>query len=206
MGQVGTLQPLRAGRPQQITLFNHLNRCSAKALGGQPRSIKGEPYWRYACTVRGCARAVCIPSRAPVSQGVPTGCGEQLMWGEVILTAAGASCGLRRALLPGLGAAAVCGVQLVAVGSGLGILLSRWPQVQIALPCVSAGCLLYLGAQLLRRRGAGPGAAGELITFWESAARQFLNPRTWLMSLAAATLLPPLQLQQVLAHGYSGTI
>jgi threonine/homoserine/homoserine lactone efflux protein len=105
-----------------------------------------------------------------------------------------------------LGAATVFGIQVVAVCGGLDILLTRWPQLQIALQCLGVGCLLYLGRRLLRPRLAGSGNGGELITFWEAASRRYLDPQSWLMSLAAATLLLPLQLEQVLADGYVGTI
>ena len=105
-----------------------------------------------------------------------------------------------------LGAAAVFGIQVVAAGGGLGILLTRWPQLQGALQCMGAGCLLYLGWQLARQRSMGSGSTGTLSTFWEAASLQYLNPRTWLMSLAAATLLLPLQLEQLLADGCAGSI
>jgi threonine/homoserine/homoserine lactone efflux protein len=105
-----------------------------------------------------------------------------------------------------LGAAAVFGIQVIAVCGGQGILLTRWPQLQVALQCVGGGCLPYLGWQLLRRRGIGSESAGGLISFWEAASLQYLNPRTWMMSVATATLLLPLQLEQVLADGYAPTI
>lgn len=107
---------------------------------------------------------------------------------------------------PFLGAAAVLGIQVVAICGGLGIVLAHWPQLYVALQCAGAGCLLYLGWQLLRQHGQGSGSAGKLFTFWESASLQFLNPKTWLMSLATATLLLPLQFKQMLTDGYIGTI
>jgi threonine/homoserine/homoserine lactone efflux protein len=128
------------------------------------------------------------------------------MLDEVLHSAAVASYGLRRAPMACLGAAAVFAIQFVAVRGGLGLLLTRWPLLQVALQYGGAACLPYLGWQLLRQRGAGPGTAGEPLTFWEAAALQFLNPKAWLMSLAAATLLLPLQLEQVMADGYSGRI
>ena len=105
-----------------------------------------------------------------------------------------------------LGAAAVFGIQVIAVCGGRGILLTHWPQLQVALQCVGGGCLPYLGWQLLRRHGTGTDGAGGLDTFWEAASLQYLNPRTWVMSVATATLLLPLQLEQVLADGYVPTI
>jgi threonine/homoserine/homoserine lactone efflux protein len=128
------------------------------------------------------------------------------MFDEVLLTAASANFGLRRALVPFLGAAAVFGIQIVAVCAALGPLLMRSPQVHVALQATGAGCLLYLGWRLLRQRSAIRSSAGAFISFGEAAAVQFLNPKAWLMSLAAATLLLPAHWEQVLTGGYTGTI
>jgi threonine/homoserine/homoserine lactone efflux protein len=128
------------------------------------------------------------------------------MFDELLLTAAGANCGLRRALVPFLGAAAVFGIQIVAVCAALGPLLVRSPQAHLALQGTGAGCILYLGWRLLRQRSAIRGSAGRFISFGEAAAVQFLSPKGWLMSLAAATLLLPAHWEQVLTGGHTGTI
>lgn len=127
------------------------------------------------------------------------------MCDEVLVTAAGANFGLRRALAPLLGAAAVFGIQVVAVGGGLGVLLARSPPLHGALRYTGAGCLLYLGWQLLRQRRAGCASGTQGNTFGE-AALQFLSPKGWLMSLAVVTLLLPAQWEQVLAGSYAGRI
>ena len=129
-----------------------------------------------------------------------------MMCDEVLRSATGASFGLRRAVVPFLGAAAVFGIQVVAVCGGLGMLLTRSPQLHGTLQSAGAGCLLYLGWRLLRRRGAGSLGGRSVSTFGEAAALQFLSPKAWLMALAAATLLLPVQWEQVLAAGYSGGI
>jgi threonine/homoserine/homoserine lactone efflux protein len=104
-----------------------------------------------------------------------------------------------------LGIAAGFAIQTIALCAGLGMLLSRWPELQGLLHGAAAGCLVYLGWQMLRARSA-TGAAGEPILFWEAAARQFLNPWAWLISATAAMLLLPLALEQVLTAGYTGAI
>jgi threonine/homoserine/homoserine lactone efflux protein len=124
----------------------------------------------------------------------------------VILSAAGANLGLRRNLAPLPGIAAGFWIQIVAVCGGRVMLLTRWPQLHGALQCLGATGLLYLAWSLLRVRAAGPGSADCVTTFWEVAARQLLNPRAWLMSLAMATLLLPAQLEQALAHCCAATI
>jgi threonine/homoserine/homoserine lactone efflux protein len=104
-----------------------------------------------------------------------------------------------------LGIAAGFGMQVVAVGGGLGMLLSRWPQLNIDLQWVGIGCAAYLGWKLLRSQQAGTGG-GEPLSFGEVAALQFLSPSAWLLSLAATTLFLPPPLQQVLSGGFPGRI
>lgn len=104
-----------------------------------------------------------------------------------------------------MGIAAGFAIQTVALCAVLGMLLSRWPQLQIAVQATAAGCLLYLGWQRLRGSGATLGAGGPNL-FWEAAARHFLSPRAWLISAAAAMLLLPQALAQILTAGYTGAI
>lgn len=125
---------------------------------------------------------------------------------NVMLTAAGAKFGLRRTVPHILGVTCGFGVLVAASCAGLGILFTRWPQLQAALRWIGAGYLLFLGWQLLRARGAGAGGAGKPITFWEAAAFQFLNPKAWVIALTAATLFLPPQLGQFLATGYVASI
>jgi threonine/homoserine/homoserine lactone efflux protein len=121
---------------------------------------------------------------------------------NVMLTAAGANFGLRRTLPHILGVACGFGTQVAAVCCGLGVLFTRWPQLQMALKWVGAGYLVFLGWQLLRAKGGATGQAGKPVTFAEAAAFQFLNPKAWVMSLTAATLFLPPQLGQLLATSY----
>lgn len=121
---------------------------------------------------------------------------------NVMLTAAGANFGLRRTLPHILGVSCGFGTQVAAVCCGLGVLFTRWPQLQMALKWVGAAYLLYLGWQLLRARGGAAGTAGKPITFAEAAAFQYLNPKAWVMSLTAATLFLPPQLGQLPATGF----
>lgn len=125
---------------------------------------------------------------------------------NVMLTAAGANFGLRRTLPHILGVSCGFGAQVAAVCGGLGILFTRWPQLQLALKWVGAAYLLFLGWQMLRSRGGQGGSAGKPITFAEAAAFQFLNPKAWVISLTAATLFLPPELGQALASGYVASI
>ena len=125
---------------------------------------------------------------------------------NVMLTAAGANFGLRRTVPHILGVTAGFAALVCAACGGLGVLFTRWPPVHIVLKWVGAAYLLFLGAQLLRSRGAAAGSAGEPITFWEAAAFQFLNPKAWIIALTAATLFLPPGLGQLPAISYVATI
>jgi threonine/homoserine/homoserine lactone efflux protein len=125
---------------------------------------------------------------------------------NVMLTAAGANFGLRRTLPHIMGVSFGFGAQVAAVCGGLGILFTRWPQLQLALKWVGAAYLLFLGWQMLRSGAAQSRSAGKPITFAEAAAFQFLNPKAWVISLTAATLFLPPELGKALASGYVASI
>ena len=121
---------------------------------------------------------------------------------NVMLTAAGAKFGLRRTVPHILGVSCGFGVLVAAMCGGLGILFTRWPQVQGALKWIGAAYLLYLGWQLLRAAGPDTASAGKPVTLGEAAMFQFVNPKAWVISVTAATLFLPPQLGQLLAGGY----
>ncbi|MGC1457856.1 MAG: LysE family translocator [Steroidobacteraceae bacterium] len=125
---------------------------------------------------------------------------------NVMLTAAGANFGLRRTLPHIMGVTCGFGTQVAAVCCGLGVLFTRWPQLQTTLKWVGAGYLLYLGWQLLRARGGASREAGKPVTFAQAAVFQYLNPKAWVMSVTAATLFLPPQLGQLLASSYVTSI
>jgi|HubBroStandDraft_5_1064220.scaffolds.fasta_scaffold113870_2 threonine/homoserine/homoserine lactone efflux protein len=122
------------------------------------------------------------------------------------LTDTGANLALRQAAGQLLGIAAGFAIQSIALCAGLGMILLRWPELHGVLQGMAAGCVMYLGWQMLRGRGAMAGAAGDPVPFWEAAARQFLNPRAWLICATAAMLCLPVALEPVLMAGYTGAI
>ncbi len=122
------------------------------------------------------------------------------------LTDTGATLGLRQAVAQLLGGAAGFAIQPIALGAGLGMILSRWPALQGALQGMALLCAVYPGWQLLRGRGVAVAATPEPAPFWEAAARPFPNPRAWLIAATAAMLCLPLALEPVLMAGYTGAI
>ena len=121
---------------------------------------------------------------------------------NVMLTAAGANFGFRRALPHMLGIACGFVVQLLAVCAGLSALFARWPALQSALGWVGAAYLVYLGWRMLRLESSAERAASRPVSFLEAAAFQFLNPKAWVINLTAATLFLPHELTAIAAAGY----
>jgi threonine/homoserine/homoserine lactone efflux protein len=110
---------------------------------------------------------------------------------NLMLTASGASFGLRRTVPHVLGITVGFSVQLLAVCAGLSVLFARWPALQSALGWVGAAYLVYLGWHMLRRSDAQAGAGGQPVSFLQAALFQFLNPKAWVMTVTAATLFLP---------------
>jgi threonine/homoserine/homoserine lactone efflux protein len=119
-----------------------------------------------------------------------------------MLTASGASFGFRRTIPHLLGICTGFSVQLLAVCAGLGVIFTRWPELQTVLRWAGAAYLVYLGWRLLRAGEAKAAQAPKPVTFIEAAAFQFLNPKAWVMTLTAATLFLPPELGLLLAGPY----
>jgi threonine/homoserine/homoserine lactone efflux protein len=121
---------------------------------------------------------------------------------NVMLTASGASFGLRRTLPHILGIVAGFLAQLLAVCAGLSALFARWPALQSALGWAGAAYLLYLGWQMLGSREAQARHQARPVSFVEAALFQFLNPKAWVMTVTAATLFLPRELGLLARGGY----
>jgi threonine/homoserine/homoserine lactone efflux protein len=113
---------------------------------------------------------------------------------NVMLTASGATFGFRRTVPHMLGVCTGFSVQLLAVCAGLGVIFTRWPELQTVLRWAGAAYLVYLGWRMLRATEANAGQTRRPLTFFEAAIFQFLNPKAWVMTLTAATLFLPRQL------------
>jgi len=121
---------------------------------------------------------------------------------NVMLTASGANFGLRRTL-PHM--AGICGgvaIQLLATCAGLGALFTHWPALQLTLGWAGAAYLLFLGWQLLRSTDLQVNEGARPISFLESTAFQFLNPKAWVMTVTAAAVFLPQQLGPLARSAY----
>jgi threonine/homoserine/homoserine lactone efflux protein len=105
---------------------------------------------------------------------------------NVMLTAAGAGAGVLRGLPCLLGVAAGMGLMMFLVPLGLGSVVLGYPWALTALKWCGAAFLLWLAWKIATSAGAGSAAAGQSVGFVEAAVFQWINPKSWLVSVSAA--------------------
>jgi len=107
---------------------------------------------------------------------------------NLMLLASGANFGLVRTLPQVLGITVGFTALLLAVGLGLGAALTAWPALHAGLKVAGAAWLLYLAWRIGTARSIGreSEAAGRPLTFSQSAAFQWINPKAWVV--AATTI------------------
>ena len=107
-----------------------------------------------------------------------------------MLLASGVNFGFVRSIPHMLGISIGFFVLLVAVGLGLGAVLTAFPALHVALKIVGGAYLLYLAWRIAMSRSMGKdGEAGARpMTFLEAAAFQWVNPKAWVMALTAMAI------------------
>jgi threonine/homoserine/homoserine lactone efflux protein len=111
--------------------------------------------------------------------------------GNTLLTAIGARVGVRRGLPSLLGQVTGMGAMMFAITLGLGNVLLAHPAALQVLKWAGAAILCWMAWRIAT--AAGPGqAANPPAGFLAMAAFQWINPKGWLVSVAAvATFLNP---------------
>lgn len=105
---------------------------------------------------------------------------------NLMLLASGVNFGFRRTLPHMIGIGVGFFVLLLAVGFGLGAVLERFPLLHTALKFAGGAYLLYLAWRLATARRMGEAKAkARPMTFIEAAAFQWVNPKAWIMAVAA---------------------
>lgn len=104
---------------------------------------------------------------------------------NIILTSTGASVGVRRGLPCLFGVAGGMGFMMFVVAFGLGNLVLERPFMLDALKWCGVGVLLWLSWKIATAgRGAAAVAKG-VVGFWQAAAFQWVNPKSWLVCASA---------------------
>lgn len=102
-----------------------------------------------------------------------------------MLLASGVNFGFRRTMPHMLGIGAGFLILLLAVGLGLGTLLTAFPALHLALKIAGGVYLLYLAWRIAMSRSLGDkkGATARPMTFLEAAAFQWVNPKAWMIAI-----------------------
>ena len=104
---------------------------------------------------------------------------------NIVLASTGATVGVRRGLPCLLGVATGMGLMMFLVALGLGNVVLRYPLVLHGLRWVGIGLLLWLSWKVATAGSSGAAVTRPVIGFWQAAAMQWVNPKSWLVSASA---------------------
>ena len=111
---------------------------------------------------------------------------------NILLTASGIRFGFKNTVPHILGIQFGIATQLVLCASGLGMILVTLPVVNLVLKSVGTVYLVYLAWNLRRIQiDDDNGLRDRPFTFFQAVMFQFINPKTWIMTLTAGTLFIP---------------
>lgn len=109
---------------------------------------------------------------------------------NIMLMTTGLNFGFRRAVPHLCGVSLGFAVMVLAVGLGLGAVISAYPQLYTILKYLGAAYLLYLAwviATASPKMRDGEAVKGRPITFAQAAAFQWVNPKAWIMAVSATS-------------------
>lgn len=104
-----------------------------------------------------------------------------------MLLSSGVNFGFVRTIPHMLGIAIGFLVLLLAVGLGLGAVLTAFPALHTVLKIAGSAYPLYLAWKIATSRSMGgkSGAGGQPLRFIDAAAFQWVNPKAWVMAITA---------------------
>ena len=122
-----------------------------------------------------------------------------------MLLASGVNFGFRRTVPHMLGISVGFFILLLAVGAGLGALVTAVPAVFLVLKVAGGLYLLYIAWKIATATALGEGKVGARpMRFIEAAAFQWVNPKAWVMAVSsmAAYTVPSHYWTSVLIIGF----
>jgi threonine/homoserine/homoserine lactone efflux protein len=121
---------------------------------------------------------------------------------NVMVAASAANHGIRATVPHMFGIVAGFAVMLTLVCAGLGSALVSWPLLLPAFRWIGAAWLVFLAWQIASASPPGEGGRGRVLGFFGAAGFQWINPKGWLIAVAAAGeyLLPGSSLALQLAR------
>ena len=107
---------------------------------------------------------------------------------NLILTSTGANVGLLRGL-PCLGGVVIgMGLMMFLVALGLGNVVLASPGLILILKLGGIGFLLWLSWKIATASRSDAAAEKQPLGFWGAAAFQWINPKSWLVSISAVSV------------------
>jgi threonine/homoserine/homoserine lactone efflux protein len=105
----------------------------------------------------------------------------------LMLLASGVNHGFRKTIPHMMGIGVGFLALLLCVGFGLGALLEQVPTLYLALKFAGGAYLVYLAWRIAVSRSIGEGgkSGSRPMSFVEAAAFQWVNPKAWVMAIAA---------------------
>ena len=110
---------------------------------------------------------------------------------NVLLWGSGMQFGLWRTTPHIAGTAAGIGTMAIAVGTGLGVLVTTVPAIEVGLKLAGSAYLLYLAVQVAGLRTVERSDVARPLGLLQAIAFQFINPKAWVFVLAATTTFRP---------------
>lgn len=110
---------------------------------------------------------------------------------NVMLATSGANFGYRRTLPHMLGINMGVFALTMVVCLGLGAVFTRFPAIHDVLRIAGALYLVFLAWKLAGAHLARSGAASSPLSFFEGAAFQVVNPKSWMKAATIATVFMP---------------
>jgi threonine/homoserine/homoserine lactone efflux protein len=109
---------------------------------------------------------------------------------NLMLLASGVNFGFVRTIPHMLGIGIGFLILLLAVGFGLGALLTAYPPIHTALKVVGGAYMLYLAWKIgtSRTMGKAGSTGANPLTFLQAAAFQWVNVKAWVMAVTAMSL------------------
>jgi threonine/homoserine/homoserine lactone efflux protein len=105
---------------------------------------------------------------------------------NTIATVTSANHGFRAALPHVFGVPFGFGTMLAAGALGVAALLLAHPWLSQLIKWAGIAYLLWIAFQIARAGSIGDRAVARPLTFWQSAAFQYANPKAWMLSAATA--------------------
>ena len=113
---------------------------------------------------------------------------------NILLWPSGAEFGFRRTIRHVIGTALGLGSMAFAVAGGLGVLITTFPEIELAMKVASSVYFLYLASQIAGAKALERRDVSRPLGLLQAAVFQAINPKAWLFALGAITTFRPTDL------------